>query len=280
MYGYIYLTENLVNFKCYIGKREKPYFDDKYLGSGKHLKYAINKYGKENFVCQPIQWCNTKNELLEAEKYWIEKCEAQDSDLFYNITPGGLGGGHYTKHSDVSKHKMSLAWDRRKIEYKESDLLARKKIGLANSIRHSIYGLSDNEKLGVIKGHEKLKKKVICLETEQIFDSIKSAQQYMFELSGLKNSQGIHSALNDSSKFWNEMHWMYLNEYENKTPEEINKIISQKYKSQKTKILCIETNEIFESAGDASKRFGTSKQAILAAINRNGTCCGYHFKKL
>jgi hypothetical protein len=43
----IYKTTNLINNKIYIGKSNTNNSD--YLGSGKRLKLAIKKYGKENF---------------------------------------------------------------------------------------------------------------------------------------------------------------------------------------------------------------------------------------
>ena len=67
--GYIYLTENIVNGKCYIGKRLKPKFNPKYHGSGKVLMKAINKYGKENFITQPIEWVYDRELLGDREKY-------------------------------------------------------------------------------------------------------------------------------------------------------------------------------------------------------------------
>lgn len=107
MYGYVYLTENLLTGMCYIGKRAKPKQQISYLGSGTHLNLAIKKYGKDNFVCQPIQWCETKEELCDAERYWISKCNAMDSETFYNIAPGGEGGyalgernGNFGTHSN------------------------------------------------------------------------------------------------------------------------------------------------------------------------------------
>ena len=45
---YIYLTTNKINGMKYIGKHYGE-LDDSYLGSGKILKRAIEKYGKENF---------------------------------------------------------------------------------------------------------------------------------------------------------------------------------------------------------------------------------------
>lgn len=49
---YIYITTNLLNGKKYIGKRHClcEISNDNYLGSGKVLKNAIRKYGKNNFA--------------------------------------------------------------------------------------------------------------------------------------------------------------------------------------------------------------------------------------
>lgn len=51
MYGFIYITTNLINGKKYIGKRKCTFneYDDSYLGSGKLLLQAVEKYGKSNF---------------------------------------------------------------------------------------------------------------------------------------------------------------------------------------------------------------------------------------
>ena len=45
----VYKTVNLVNGKYYIGvhKTDNPY--DDYIGSGKLIKRAIKKYGKDSF---------------------------------------------------------------------------------------------------------------------------------------------------------------------------------------------------------------------------------------
>lgn len=95
-YGYIYLTTNTLDGKKYIGKRTKPYFDTKYYGSGKHLKRALKKYGKENFSVEILQWCGSEEELNQAEKDWIKALNAQENENFYNISAGGDWG-------DISK---------------------------------------------------------------------------------------------------------------------------------------------------------------------------------
>lgn len=53
MYGYIYKTTNLINGKIYVGQH-KGKFDRGYVGSGKILKLALTKYGKQNFLTELI----------------------------------------------------------------------------------------------------------------------------------------------------------------------------------------------------------------------------------
>ena len=64
---YIYLT---INDMKYIGKHYGE-LDDSYLGSGKILKRAIDKYGKENFTKSILYISNNNEENKEKEKYFI-----------------------------------------------------------------------------------------------------------------------------------------------------------------------------------------------------------------
>ncbi len=46
------------------------------------------------------------------------------------------------------------------------------------------------------------------------------------------------------------------------------------------KVLCVDTNDVFNSYKEAADKFNTNYQAIRQAILRNGKCCGLTFKKL
>lgn len=113
MFGYIYMTENLVNGKKYIGqKKSTKFLNERYLGSGALLAKAIEKYGKENFKVSLICECESKEELNEMEIYYIKLYDAQNNPNFYNLAPGGESGvggpkfkGH--KHTDESRRKIS-----------------------------------------------------------------------------------------------------------------------------------------------------------------------------
>lgn len=91
MYGYVYVTTNLVNGKQYIGQH-KGKFTSKYLGSGKYITNAIRKYGFNNFKVELLECANSKDELNVLERYYIALAGAnKDRSRFYNITRGGEG---------------------------------------------------------------------------------------------------------------------------------------------------------------------------------------------
>lgn len=89
MIGYIYKTTNTVNNKIYIGQHHATEYDNNYIGSGPILKKAINKYGKDNFINEILEICETEEELHLKEEYWILTLNARDHNIGYNIAKGG-----------------------------------------------------------------------------------------------------------------------------------------------------------------------------------------------
>ena len=89
MYGYIYLTTNIVNNRKYIGMHKSPKFDESYKGSGKLVSQAFKKYGFDKFETKIIDTADDFDTLCEKEIYWISKYNAVESPLFYNICSGG-----------------------------------------------------------------------------------------------------------------------------------------------------------------------------------------------
>ena len=83
MYGYIYLTINLINGKKYIGQH-KGEFDKNYLGSGKLIRRAIKKYGKDNFVVSILEYASNSQRLNELEIDYISKLKRSGEDN-YNL---------------------------------------------------------------------------------------------------------------------------------------------------------------------------------------------------
>lgn len=108
MVGYIYIITCNVNNKRYIGRKTSSIFlGEKYLGSGLHVKRAVQKYGKENFTVQLLEECETVEELIEREAFWIKYFNAVESENFYNHSPGGYHEGFLPGDLNIAKSDRS-----------------------------------------------------------------------------------------------------------------------------------------------------------------------------
>lgn len=105
----IYKTTNKITGKIYIGQTKNDTPD--YLGSGKILRYAIEKYGKENFEKEILEECASKEDMDTAEIYWISHYESTKREIGYNISIGGTGGDTISNHPDRETicKKISIA---------------------------------------------------------------------------------------------------------------------------------------------------------------------------
>lgn len=92
MFGYIYLTTNLLNKKRYIGKHQSKTLKNGYLGSGTLLRQAIKKHGRENFQKEVLHIAYSREELLLKEIATILEHDAVYDASYYNIANGGDGG--------------------------------------------------------------------------------------------------------------------------------------------------------------------------------------------
>lgn len=92
---YIYLIQNMVNGKTYIGQRKCPKNKtpetDYYMGSGVYLRSAKKKWGIKNFKKSILEVCETKDEADFLEKRYIRFYRLAGW-AEYNIADGGDGG--------------------------------------------------------------------------------------------------------------------------------------------------------------------------------------------
>lgn len=109
---YIYKITNKINGKWYIGKHNGT--NPNYFGSGKLLKKAVEKYGKENFERVILE--EVEGDINAREQYWIDQTNAVNDPMSYNLANGGEGGDlskfiPYDK-IDYSNHKMqeTIKW--------------------------------------------------------------------------------------------------------------------------------------------------------------------------
>lgn len=109
-YFYFYKITNLLNNHFYYGVHCTNNLNDNYMGSGKRLKYAINKYGIINFKKEILKYFNSKEEAFEYEEYIVNEELIQDPNC-YNLTKGGNGSWLHNKGKITVKDKNGNTFD-------------------------------------------------------------------------------------------------------------------------------------------------------------------------
>jgi group I intron endonuclease len=207
----IYKTTNIVNGKFYVGKDVKN--KKSYLGSGKLLKQAIRKYGKENFKKEIIEYCTDMVQLEEREVYWIEKLDAVNKG--YNLTEGGTGGDTWTL-TDIEVHwnKGRTPWNKGKkgtqVAWNKGlkGVMGANKTSYKSGKNHIMYGKSQSsetikKRIETRKANNSYKgvgkfapRAVMNIEDGMIFTSSKHAAEYY----GIKYAHVYHSCKKESKK--------------------------------------------------------------------------------
>lgn len=155
IFGYIYETKNLLKEKYYIGQKSEAVLDASYLGSGKRIKRAVKKYGKNNFSLKLIALAYRQKELDDLETEFIaEYRQKYGTENVYNIDAGGYLRGANFKFSDIHKKRISRALLGRKLSEEH-----KKNIGLG-SLGH-VLTKESREKISQSKIGRKRSKKTI-----------------------------------------------------------------------------------------------------------------------
>lgn len=134
----IYKTTNEINGKYYIGCHQTDNINDGYLGSGKHLRYAIKKYGIDNFKFEILYSVLSKEKMFELERNIVNKDLVNDPQS-YNLKIGGSGGnpgivGAFLgrKHSEETKQKIR---DKRALQIVSAE--TRKKMSANSAMKNN-----------------------------------------------------------------------------------------------------------------------------------------------
>lgn len=241
-YGFIYITTNNVNGKKYIGQKkyDKEGKWKTYLGSGTALNNAIKKHGKENFSKEIVEECKTKEELDQREKYWISYYDAVKNKEFYNITHGGDGGNTIAGYSDEERSQHS------------------------KNLSKAFKGVINQGK------NNPMAKKVICLNTMQIFDTTVEAGKFYnipegkIQKACKTEKSRVHTAGIDTET-GEKLQWRYYIEDEEYT------YIPYTREYPTKKVYCFENNSVYKSAKEASVILNINAVSITH-------CCNHHLK--
>lgn len=111
-------------------------------------------------------------------------------------------------------------------------------------------------------------RKVICINTMEIFNTIREAETY-YAVDGIGNccegkthSAGKHKSTNE------KLFWLFYEDYEKMTEDDIQKYLSNKLNYEMTNdvfgkpVVCVTTGEQFMTAMDASRKYNVSDGGI------------------
>lgn len=121
-------------------------------------------------------------------------------------------------------------------------------------------------------------RKVVCLNTKEIFNSIKNAsKQYKVYNTSIsdccmkkRNSAGTYNG--------KKLVWAYYEDYIKYSDDEIQKLIENDNKNNK-KVICLNTKQIFKNVTEATKYYGfKSKSSISTCCRGNAKSAGKDIK--
>lgn len=108
MFGAVYVITNQIDGKSYVGQTTRT-LEQRFAEHAKAdslLGNAIRRYGAENFSIEILAACETKAELDDKERLYIEKLNCKHP-YGYNSTEGG-------RHSQTPKTDSAKSIDPRK----------------------------------------------------------------------------------------------------------------------------------------------------------------------
>jgi hypothetical protein len=153
MYYTIYKTTNLITGQFYIGKHQTDNLNDEYIGSGKYIKSAIEKYGKNCFSKEILFVFDNEDEMNKKEKDIITEEFVLRKDT-YNLGIGGEGGPHFKgkHHTKETIEKIresrtgSILSEETRQKIKQNNILTNESRGRKTSIANKGKPKSDEHK--------------------------------------------------------------------------------------------------------------------------------------
>jgi len=167
------------------------------------LHNDIEKYGDYSFVIKEIDIAYSQDELDTKEIYWIHK----ENTIYpngYNKQFGGLCGTLCENSRSKMGKKGKLHWGYGEHRTNEEKLkISNSKKGKCKAENNPFYGKHHSEESKQKIRDSKNTKKVICLETGDVFLSSRDAQNK----TGIKN---ISKVCKHERKSAGDKHWEYI----------------------------------------------------------------------
>lgn len=125
----IYKITNLITKKVYIGKTrykiEKRFKEHLNSKNKTRISNSIQKYGKDNFICEQIDVASTTIELANKERYWI---------IYYNSIEKGYNTVLPDLIYDIRLYEYGITKPKNRHIYKSERHINKKRFAVLERI--------------------------------------------------------------------------------------------------------------------------------------------------
>ena len=176
----------------------------------KHFNRAIKKYGWENIKHEILFDGLSREDAFKIEIELIKEYRSSEREFGYNLGTGGEHGATGSKWSDESRENhMKAIWSKPRNHSKEQ----KKRIseGLKrhyseHPLKKTYFSIAPKEERN--DWDKKRSKRILCVETGDVFVGAKSAAEW----AGLKNRQNIYFCCEGVGyhKTAGGYHWEYV----------------------------------------------------------------------
>lgn len=271
----IYCIENNINHKKYIGQsinikgRWANHKNElnKNIHANTYLQNSWNRNGEENFNFYILEECD-ENLLDDKERYYISTLHTLVNENGYNLDFGGKLNKH---HSDETKEKMSKSNSGKYPSEETRKKISENRKNKTCGENHYLWGkhLSEEHIEKIREGHKKSpkrnfpqSKKVICINTLEIFDTIRQAAK-KYNLNEENVSKCCHGRRNYCGKFEDGtfIQWAFYDEdKEYKLRDDLKKKGNQRFVNQYD--LNMALLHSYKSIKEASESTNINRQSI------------------
>lgn len=279
VYGFIYITTNLINGKKYLGQKKIDEHGKwrKYLGSGIAFKQAVKKYGVENFKREIIDVASNADELNQLEEKYTIDMDCVNDRSFYNLV---YGGGTVTglKFSEVTIQRL-----RELASGKSNYFYGKRYVGELNPFYGKNHTFESRRKMSLshrgqnpwnkgktgIYSNETIQKMIDAKKGKPLSESHKKAIQ---EAQKGENHPmfGKHQSEEAKEKIRQKQLGKKATDATKKKMSEAQlKRFAEKpntIKYHTRKVLCVTTGKVFESVKDAAKYYYISAPSDISQV--------------
>lgn len=167
MRGIIYKYTSTITNKSYIGQTVSPErrkSRHRCSMANDHFHNAIRKYGFDTFIYEVLATVdNDSLDYVKSRLNWLEKYYIKKYDTYrngYNSTAGGEGTVGYS-HPQSEEVRKRIGESRKGIKFSDSHKQKLSEAKVGKKLQPEVYKAQA----------EKRQKKVLCIETQQLFDS-------------------------------------------------------------------------------------------------------------